>query len=200
VKRTEPSGRAHLMWLYAFPLMLALSNTGAFSQDDRYRLLGPDQRLDGRRPDDQSRFLRPDQRLDGGDRYRNPFGSGSSQQVLGHPNENPKYYLLERDHLDYLRDHRDEVEAYGAGVFKRIMEKKALIAQAEYDEKIMILLARGVFPKNPLLVGAALLRYANMSIEQFQALTEEKRQREFCRYRVSIYRQNGIMYPPECIR
>ncbi|MGO6810146.1 hypothetical protein ACC702_03630 [Rhizobium ruizarguesonis] len=82
-------------------------------------------------------------------------------------------------------------------------ELRSIRAQAQLhdyamsDAQAMLLLINLVKP-NLLTRSASMLRYLNISIDAFNAYTEEKRKQEFCRYRVAIYRQNGIMYPEEC--
>ncbi|MDE8763074.1 MULTISPECIES: hypothetical protein [Rhizobium] len=57
-----------------------------------------------------------------------------------------------------------------------------------------------LFTPNLATRSAAFLNWLNMGVDEFNQMTLEKRQQEYCRYRIAIYRKDAIAYPPECGR
>jgi hypothetical protein len=142
---------------------------------------------------------RPNPRLDQQGFDRDRYKLLGPNMVFGKPNEVARYHLLDDHHLQYLREHRELVDRYGNDLFLRIERLKWLDAYAQYDSKVLEILWKATF-RGPIPVGVTMLEFLKLSIDQFMKLTDEQRVREFCRYRIHLYRIDGIMYPPDCIR
>jgi hypothetical protein len=183
--------------LLLFGIVMTVQPLAAQSAKDDYRLLDPDKRLDGSEPPSRYRLLDPNERLDGSDaasRYR--FLDPNQRFIPGVPTGG-RYWLLNDSQIGYFDQKRQQMNEYEVGVFDRIKLLKQIDSYSEGEVRWALMLARLYFPSLPT-TSLSILQYLKMGADEFQKLTEEKRQLEFCRYRIAIYRRDGIMYPQEC--
>lgn len=112
--------------------------------------------------------------------------------------EKSDYHLIDPNKLEEVfKAHPDQFAQEFDVELKRIKTAAQLHDYAVADAQRTLMLINLLRP-NMATRLASMLKYLNISIDEFNAFTEEKRKSEFCRYRVAIYRQNGIMYPKEC--
>ena len=88
-------------------------------------------------------------------------------------------------------------DGYVQDMLERVKLRKYLDAYSKEDTKILEIFAKGV-NRGPVGVGMSVLEFLNMSVDKFNQLSEQERQRQYCLYRIALYRKDEIMYPKEC--
>lgn len=120
------------------------------------------------------------------------------ESVLHWSMEASDYHLIDPEKLlDVFKAHPEQFSLDFDADLKKIRRAAQLHDYSMSEAEYMLTLAKLMSPVLVIRLGN-MLKYLNISVDEFNAYTEEKRNSEFCRYRVAIYRQNGIMYPQEC--
>lgn len=108
------------------------------------------------------------------------------------------YHLIDPDKLFEVFQANPQKVAAEFDEYLRQIESRAKLREYSMSETEHMLTLVNILKPNMVTRLATMLKYLNISIEQFNAYNENKRKKEFCRYRVALYRKSAIMYPEEC--
>ncbi len=141
-------------------------------------------------------------RMQPGTTPTNKYRLTPSQNKGAEAPEQGRYALLSDEQIEYLRSRPEIMQKYGDDLTHRVFVNRMLNLQAENDirmAKIMLnSLGVGGLPKF-LIVTDTMLKALNMTADYFNKLNAETRFHEVCRYRIALYRKDGIALPQECL-
>jgi len=130
------------------------------------------------------------------------LGPGQTLDPTLQTDPNPiRYYLLDDAQRNFFEDAKNREwmnDLVGKDNLERALKKPYLTPLSEEDMRIIEGLGT-IHAPTAVSVTQAMLEYLKIKIEDYVKYNEEKRFREFCRYRIAIYRKDNIMYPKECI-